>query len=46
MISLDGATRKTRESVVQVNSAVQTVNDETEELNRTIEAFLADVSAA
>ena len=46
MISLDGATRKTRESVVQVNSAVQTVNQETEELNRTIEAFLADVAAA
>ena len=46
MIGLNGATRKTREAVVQVNSAVQTVNEETEELNRTIAAFLTDVSAA
>ncbi|MEP3628846.1 MAG: methyl-accepting chemotaxis protein [Hyphomicrobiales bacterium] len=46
MISLDEATRKTRESVVKVNSAVETVNQETDELNRTIEAFLADVAAA
>jgi len=46
MINLDGATRKTREAVVDVNNAVQTVNQETEELNRTIATFLSDVAAA
>lgn len=46
MIGLDGATRETRESVVKVNSAVKAVNQETEELNRTIETFLTDVAAA
>ena len=46
MIGLDDATRKTRESVVKVNSAILTVNQETEELNTTIETFLADVAVA